>query len=208
MRSLARLSLALLFVLALPVCGFTKQDITKSVVPLQTYDYKTFCTAFSINEQEHLYMTAGHCVAYSIENKVPMMIKGGWAVPVMARFGDGNDIAVIHAEYGSPAVKMSSHAPEVGDAISIIGFPYGLAKAIEVHGYLAGKSVPLSDPGMEWPISDVLDITVAGGNSGSPVFNEDGRVVGLLWGGMTSSPHALSIPWEMINRLAGGYYAN
>jgi S1-C subfamily serine protease len=202
-RSLATLSLALLLVLSLSVSGLAKRDLTKSVVPLQNDQYQTFCTAFSINEQEHLYMTAGHCAAYARDAHTQVWIQSGWAKLVFARFGDGEDIAIYQAQFGAPAVELAGSGVKVGDRISVLGYPYGLLKAIHVQGYVAGKAVPI---GEGWPISDVLDITVAGGNSGSPVLNGDGDVIGLLWGGMTDSPHALSIPLEVLKRMTGGYW--
>ena len=172
------------------------------VQPLKNKQHQTFCTTFSINEKEDYWATARHCVRAAQERGYGMFILGEKASVVFESVGD-DDVAILEAETDAPSLKLSKEPLEVGDEVVIKGFPYGLPRLIKVKGYLAAKGVPLG-PGA--PISDILDITVAGGNSGSPVLNEDGKVVGLLWGGFVNSPHAASIPWETLKRIVGDYF--
>jgi S1-C subfamily serine protease len=163
---------------------------------------RTFCTAFAINEQEHLWATAKHCVEAALDEEWEMRIGGGFAYPIYLTPG-GDDVAVIQAERAGEALSLAFEAPSVGQAIRIQGYPYGLPIRVTVTGTLAGRMLPIAGQ-----FSDVLDINVAGGNSGSPVMNEDGRVIGVLWGRFVQSSHALAVPWETLQRLISGYFGS
>ena len=172
------------------------------VQPLQNEQRRTFCTAFSINEDEDYWLTARHCARAAVEQGWGMYILGEEAVLVFESVG-ADDVAVLKAVTEAEELELAKKPLKVGDEVRISGFPYGLPRLVQVKGLLAAKSVPI---GPNAPISDILDITVAGGNSGSPVFNKKGEVVGLLWGSFIDSPHALSIPWETLTRLVGNYF--
>lgn len=146
-------------------------------------------------------MTAKHCVAAAEERGYEMFINRGWAADIH-RSPDA-DMAILLGEYAGKALKLAKDAPKIGDAVSIQGFPYGLPRLVTSRGHMAARLLPLG-PG--YNLNDILDITVAGGNSGSPVFNSRGEVIGVLWGGFTQSPHSISVPWETIKRLGGSYF--
>jgi S1-C subfamily serine protease len=129
------------------------------------------------------------------------------------------DLAVFHADTNVPALKLAKQSVEPCnpvtvarkpcDVIFIQGFPYGLPKLVTVIGYLAARDVPILHPTYEIVMpSDILDITTAGGNSGSPVMNSKGEVIGVLWGGFIESPHSLAIPLESVRRALLGYFEN
>lgn len=195
-------ALLLSALLILPACGYA-EPIHASVQPLQS-DGRTFCTAFSINELEGHWGTAAHCATHVISEGLEVTIGGLPAWVVSISFPSA-DVAVFQSEFKAPAFKLADKNPEVGDALYIIGYPYGITRTL-THGFLAAKSIPIKHPSTGYYMaSDILDITVAGGNSGSPVFNEKGQVVGVLWGGFTSSPHALSVPLDATRRAFQGF---
>lgn len=185
-----------------------------SVQPIQKQG-DTFCTVWSINEKEGYFASAGHCAMYvlakDLDGKVTIL--GQPATVEMVAFQ--YDVSVFHADVHIPALKLAAKPVEacnpvtVGlcETISIQGFPYGLPRLITVTGHVAARSVPISHPSYNVVMySDILDITTAGGNSGSPVFNSRGEVIGILWGGFTSSPHSLSVPLDSIRQVLLGYF--
>lgn len=175
-----------------------KASLEQSVQPLQ-FEGGTFCTAFSINEHEGLWATARHCAVFVLEKHLTVTIGNVWAIPVYVSPSD--DIAIYQSAKHAQALRLAPQAPAVGDTIRVEGYPYGLFRLIEARGYLAARDEP-TDNG----ISDVLDVTVAGGNSGSPVLNASGDVVGILWGKFQESDHALSVPLSTVARSIGGYF--
>ena len=176
--------------------------LVSSIMPLTTAEGRTFCTAFSIARDEHLWVTAGHCIAFALENQVDMRIGGFWAIPIYAMFSPTTDWAVIQSGAFAPALHLADSTPKVGDSVEIKGFPYGVGELVTVKGFVGARQVPPLGP---YPISDILDITVAPGNSGSPVLKK-GHVVGLLWGRFNDSEHSLSIPWEALRQHLSPYW--
>lgn len=172
-----------------------------SVYPLQ-HDGRTFCTAFSINEDEGMWGTARHCaLAVLQQNWTGVTIDNQWAEPVYLAPGR-DDVAVFQSAAHAPALHFATVAVKRREDINIWGYPYGLASLVNVRGFVAAKQVPV---GGEVGISDILDATIAGGNSGSPVLNYKNQIVGVVWGRFTESEHALAVPWETLMRTIASY---
>ena len=196
----------LVLLLVLPTLGFSHPSwgiahhwARPSIQPLQ-HEGRTFCTAFSINAQEGNWATARHCADFAAESGYSVTILNQ---PAYVVFVDQfYDVAVYQAPKAKmPALKLGK-VPRTGDSLSIMGFPYGLPELVTVWGEIAARHVPITG----YNISDILDVTVAGGNSGSPVMNENGRVVGIVWGAFIQSPHTLSVPFESMERALKGYW--
>ena len=64
-------------------------------------------------------------------------------------------------------IKMADEDAKVGDTVYVYGYPFGL------NGFLA-KGI-MSQVGHDF----LLNLTVLPGNSGSIVFNEDGKAIGI-----------------------------
>lgn len=211
-RTLLAVALAALLVVTHIPAAFARP--LPSVQPIQNQG-RTFCTVFSIDEERGLFGSAGHCAIYVLANNLDGKVTILGQPATVEMLGLIYDVSVFHADVHLPALKLAKKSVKVCDpkdfaqceTISIQGFPYGLPKLITVTGHMAARLVPIVHPSygivME---SDILDITTAGGNSGSPVLNARGEVIGILWGGFTSSPHSLSIPLESLRLSMLGYF--
>lgn len=79
-----------------------------------------------------------------------------------------------------PARLGDSSKVEVGDQIFVIGAPYGISQTLTA-GHVSGRHcLNKNDQGS--PSVEFLqtDAAVNGGNSGSPMFNLDGEVIGIV----------------------------
>lgn len=184
--------------------------IQAALNPVQGLQFKgaTYCTVFSINERQGLWATAAHCAVAAFEmeqeQRTGSTIDGKPATIIYV--DTFTDVAVFHAAAYAPAFKLAKQVTEVGEKIVIIGYPYGITRT-RTEGTMAARDIPINHPMYALPvISDILDITVAGGNSGSPVLNAKGEVVGILWGGFTQSAHAISVPLEAVRRAIGSSF--
>ena len=92
----------------------------------------------------------------------------------------GNDIAVLKIEAtGLPCVKLgSSDELVVGDRVAAIGNPLGELTSTLTVGYISAKdrSVNTDGTSMNMPQTDAA---INSGNSGGPLFNMKGEVVGI-----------------------------
>ena len=80
----------------------------------------------------------------------------------------------------SPVALGDSDKVEVGDQIFVIGAPYGISQTLTA-GHVSGRR-RLDKDGETQPYLEFLqtDAAVNGGNSGSPMFDMNGQVVGIV----------------------------
>lgn len=187
---------------------FSPKPTTRSSVEALQMDGRTFCTAFSINQSEGLWATAAHCAQYSLEHTDHYTtIMGAPATVIYVGF-PATDIAVFQADAHSPAVHLSKQAPSVGDSLYVVGYPLGITKT-NTYGHMGARLIALAHPSTGYfIISDLLDVTVAPGNSGSPVFNAAGELIGVLWGDVDGAPVGLSTSYEGTMRVLAPYLAH
>lgn len=194
--------LPLLLALTFGACVHTRPHLDDSILPIK-HQNEAFCTAFSINEQEGLWATARHCATAVIDQEWSGVTIGyQWAIPIYLA-PDLDDVAVFQSATRAPALHLALYGPQVGDPVAVWGYPYGLPRLVLAKGYVSAHLVPFE---MHSGISDILDATIASGDSGSPVLDQDGDVVGVVWGRFTESEHGISVPWETLVRTIGRFF--
>jgi S1-C subfamily serine protease len=94
------------------------------------------------------------------------------------------DIALLQLEHNPvnalPATLGDSDKVDVGDQIFVVGAPYGLSRTLTA-GHVSGRHLlnerSENTTGVEFLQTDAA---VNSGNSGSPLFNLDGEVMGIV----------------------------
>ena len=181
----------------------SKSLLVDSIQPLQI-NSQTFCTAFAINKEQRLWATAAHCAVVGEQVGGTMQIWDYPVVPVL--ISTDHDFAILQSVLvaGEP-IEVASRPAEVGDRITIKGYPYGMFRLITTNGFMGARLEPTYHGLLKKVIlSDIGDITVARGNSGSPVL-KGGKLIGVLWGRANESEHAVIVPWEVISRAFAPY---
>jgi S1-C subfamily serine protease len=128
-------------------------------------------------------LTARHVIAGASEVEVTFA-DGTEATAHVASEDPANDIAVLMAdrppEVIVPAVLGSSSALHVGDEAFAVGHPLGLTGSLSA-GVISGleRSIPI---GNGQALSGLIqfDAAVNRGNSGGPLLNRDGQVIGIV----------------------------
>lgn len=157
-------------------------------------------TAFSVDSQGTL-VTNKHVLVGEEGNRTPQRIavkfsgSKQWFPGRMLGVSSKVDIGVLKVDItgGVPRVAGIARDTRVvqrGDPVAIIGFPLGIDLPME-----GGQGVnAVADPTLTaGTVSKVLDSLVqvdgygAPGSSGSPIFDRDGRVVAVLFGGNRES---------------------
>ena len=96
-----------------------------------------------------------------------------------------NDIAVLHPsqppELLAPAILGNPYAMRVGDEAFVVGNPLGLYSSMSA-GVISGFDRSFWPQGSRYKLDDLIqfDAAVNPGNSGGPLLNRDGQVVGIV----------------------------
>ncbi len=131
-------------------------------------------------------LTALHVVNDATKITVTFADGSTYAAQIFARQPD-NDIAGIramgHPDQLAVATMGNANALNVGDDAIVIGNPFGLSRSLST-GVISGLHRSLQPPGTDKPMTELIqfDASVNPGNSGGPLFNRDGDVVGIVSG--------------------------
>ncbi|MCM2679446.1 S1C family serine protease [Echinimonas agarilytica] len=94
-----------------------------------------------------------------------------------------SDVAMIKADWVpesiNPAVLGNSDDTRIGDRIFVIGAPYGISKTLTV-GHLSGKRTVPAEVSSSDPEFLQTDAAINTGNSGGPMFNMKGELIGVV----------------------------
>jgi len=140
-------------------------------------------TGIVLNE-EGLILTNDHVIAGA--RSLTVAAKGSSSVtrPATIVGEEANeDLALIHVDPSGlglkPLTLASSSSVQVGDAVYAIGNPYGLDETL-TRGIVSALGREISAPDGS-KISDVIqtDAALNPGNSGGPLLNEEGEVIGV-----------------------------
>ena len=128
-------------------------------------------------------MTAAHVVQAMDEINVEFI--GGETVPARVVASEpAADLSLLQLERVPAGVKVArlanSSAVRVGDQVLVVGAPYGLSYSLSV-GYVSARWAP-NTVYRAFPLAEFLqtDATINTGNSGGPMFNLAGEVVGIV----------------------------
>ncbi|MEA2660774.1 MAG: hypothetical protein QOH08_346 [Chloroflexota bacterium] len=131
-------------------------------------------------------LTALHVVADATKITVTFADGSTYEAQIFARQPD-NDIAGIramgHPDQMAIATMGNANALNVGDDAIVIGNPFGLSRSLST-GVISGLHRSIQPPGADKPMTELIqfDASVNPGNSGGPLFNRDGDVVGIVSG--------------------------
>lgn len=139
-------------------------------------DYLKTGTGFAVDA--HTLVTNRHVIEDTTELQVTTY--DGRIIEVTAASATTvADLAIITTEESMGAhAELAQQDPVEGDAITVTGYPNG-GKLTTVSGVVLG---PTPDP-LGAALGSVLATTavVEPGSSGSPVLNEDGEIVGVIY---------------------------
>jgi S1-C subfamily serine protease len=172
-------------------------------------------TGFSVSAAG-LIVTNRHVVVDSTGRATRITVKfantGRWLPAHLVRTADGRtsdgeqiDLAVIQVDEGGPFPKVrgiaSSVDTPVGGAIASLGFPDGTDAPMD--GSLAKTTLTLGTVSKLVPDELQLDSYATHGSSGSPVFDDHGHVIGVIFGGLTESKGRIvyAVPAERVTAL-------
>lgn len=190
-----------LFCLLVCSCAFNVKSLNQSVAKIQLRSGETKIgsgTAFSI--APNYLISAAHLCSRAKQShlsmKLEVLSKGTiqelWATIQIVDFDEKSDVCLLHIDKQVlKPLPIAKHNPEPLDQVLIFGAPLG------VHGMLTKGYIAFFDPKEKM---FMLSCPAFGGNSGSPVLNADGEIIGVLVQGAPIYPQ-LSIATSYKNIL-------
>lgn len=177
--------------------------VSQSVVRLNITDEKFsgICSAFSINEKDHLFLTAAHCYGRFIE-------VGGNQAQVVYFNKDSDLMVLVIPGEKREAVPHAKGPASLGQSVAAIGFANGWRVPSAKVGSVMVPKLHIQDVNTEGePIDDdflVTDFSFVGGQSGGPVVNTEGQAVGVIQ--MANQTTGLSRPLDRVLAEVGQYW--
>lgn len=118
---------------------------------------------------ERTVVTAEHCLA-------PDMLVEGQVPEQILLDGAEHAIVVLPKPHGHKPAKLAHRLPSIGDTLWMVGRPADLGLVYRTGYYQGVIDIP-SLPGKPWRLVSFL---VAGGDSGSGIYNADGKLIGTV----------------------------
>jgi S1-C subfamily serine protease len=129
-------------------------------------------------------LTALH-VVMDAETVLVVFADGSESPAVVISRHPENDLAVLQAmvipDDLVPATMAGSGLLQVGDEVAAVGHPFGISNSLS-SGVVSGLGRTYISPDTRMPLSNLIqfDAAVNPGNSGGPLINRDGEVVGIV----------------------------
>jgi S1-C subfamily serine protease len=190
--------LGLVLMLGLAACGASAQtDVLEHELQASVWVGNTGGHGSGVIVSPRTVLTNAH-VAKMLRNggATIKFYHGEEVVGRVAWISEVNDVALIDVavpERYSPAV-VSCRKPAAGSQIVTVGQPV-ITRWAASFGRVASNMPPDYPQLVEWD-SVVLDVSSASGSSGSPVFNEYGQLVGLIFGQLVMGDLFVRLPVE------------
>jgi len=109
-----------------------------------------------------------------------------------------DDLAVLKAEAIpddlQAATLQSTSGLSPGDHVTAVGFPFGIGPSVS-SGVVSGLRREHRSPEGKTSLSNLIQFDAAAnpGNSGGPLLNASGEVVGIVTGILNPTPHRVFI---------------
>lgn len=180
-------------------------QVERSIVAIEEDDQAGFsysCTGFSINPGKAYILTANHCVSMG-----PFTVDGVPSYIVHA--APELDMAiVVNTAQAKPALHYRKAPIHAGTPVAAIGYAYSLPQPAFKQGTISmpwTNYVAVDDQKrIEMGPWTMLDFPLIPGMSGGPIFDQDGRVVGVTL--RTDNYEGVTRPLGAMMSVAGPYW--
>lgn len=176
------------------------KKFAKATNPLKSVTGRNYCSSSHIKYKSKVYtVTNKHCCeAYS--GFEADTVRVGSSLERILHISNVHDVCVLSASNVKGYLKLANYDIELWDSIMLMGYPLGLSLTPS-----AGIIISINTPVIVGSILDYTEyisheamLRSFPGNSGSPVVNRKGQVVGLLYAGYRDINRSIIVPWRYV----------
>ena len=149
-------------------------------IDVVTCDARWMGSGFVVGD--HLVMTANHVAAGA--SAITLQYADGVTRARVVGLDPTTDSALLRTDdpITDQALPLARALPDLGESVGVLGFPLQTYELRFTEGSVSGLHEPVSYDGGPEIDAMVTDSAINGGNSGGPVLDAKGRVVGLVSG--------------------------
>jgi serine protease Do len=173
----------------------------------RTEEVNSLGSGFVLDAEQGIVVTNNHVIADA--DKITVNFNDGTSLDAeLVGRDQKTDIAVLKvdpAKHKLKAVKLGdSDAARIGDWVMAIGNPFGLGGSVTV-GIISAQNRNINAGPYDRFIQ--TDAAINRGNSGGPLFNMDGEVIGINTAIISPSGGSIGIGFSIPSELAAGVIA-
>lgn len=185
---------------------YTEKPIKKAVgavAPLKDILFRRYCSSVSVSYMGKNYtLTNRHCCnAYD-----DIFVNGyrfiGYRIEKILYKSESNDVCVLTSK-SKKSIKLAKKPAKMFDTVLVFGYPRGKMLTPRFGHVLSTSSRSCIEyrDGVRCEDGIVSSNLIFPGNSGSPLLNMDGELVGLAYAGNWAISYSISVKLENIRKV-------
>jgi len=179
------------------------QKSKSKMKPMRNPDMRKYCSASVVTYKGvNFTLTNRHC-CNAYKGDFPEGIRFvGDRIETIQFISEDNDVCVLSADQKEEGLRLAPVPASNFEKVMVFGFPRGMLLTPR-FGHILEPSTYiciLYDEGPKCEYAIISSTLVYPGNSGSPLLDMDGEIVGLVYGGNFAVSYGISVKLENVRK--------